>query len=412
MKIVGWKVYIKPFDDSGVYTDWIDVTEDVDQSSLGQISQQLDNTDYDFGVYRNSSMTLTMRNDHGRYSDIDVQQSIFRTKRSNSLCRITFDLDPNDAILGDAILGDAYLSYETDVFVGLLSDEALVMDLDKLSVSFQLLGRESVFTQVNVPNTIANGDNLSAIVYACLNQPLITGILNIDPANINLGIDEASDDVSSLVDATTAATASDAIDEILRISNSILYISGDDVIVAPRTPSVDVKKTFFGQASLLGPEDIVNIQGIKTGLSRTFNYLTWDNGAGVAQSADSIALYGIRSNTVSSSLITDTTKQNNLLAQLITEFGFPKQEFQLTTPISYETLALNLLDRVAIDYPTVFVSVKEGIPLPVCGQAICGEAVLPRGLWAFTIDTTKNQKIIGKKIDAKTGNITFQLRGI
>jgi hypothetical protein len=46
-----WRVYIKAFDDNGVYNaDWEEVTDDVIFGEIGSINSDLDNTDYDIGV--------------------------------------------------------------------------------------------------------------------------------------------------------------------------------------------------------------------------------------------------------------------------------------------------------------------------------------------------------------------------
>lgn len=409
MNIARWKVYIKPFVDSGEYADdYTEVTEDADQNSLGTLSEQLDNSDYDFGVYRNSGFQLTLRNNEGKYSDVNNSNSMFRTKRSNSLVKLTFQVENDGPYLGDAILGDAYLSDEVQIFVGLLSDESLSMDIDTLEPSFQVLGRESIFDSAIVPiDDIADGEALSSIIYKCLNQSIITQILNISPSNINLGLDETCD----FIDSLTGKTVSDAVNEILKITNSILYVDGDDVIIAPRVATASIIETFYGQASNLGPENIQGIKNIKTGLARTFNYLTWDGSTSLAKDDDSIRTYGIRSSQVSSDLIVDTVKQTNLLAALVTEFSIPQQEFDLIVPTTYENLALKILSRITVDYPTVYLA-KSGDLLPICGIAICGQAILPKGLWAFTISPLENLKMIGRSIDQKSGLITFRVRGI
>lgn len=411
MNVAGWRIYLKPFLDDGTYSpDWIEVTEDADQNSLGTLDQQLDNTDYDFGIYRNSTVNLTLNNFRGHYSDVFFSNSIFRIKRSDSLVRFTYQDEGDGPWCGDAILGDAYLSDEVDIFVGLLSDESLSMDLNKLTVDFQVLGRESIFDRVIVPiSDLVDGELLSSIVYKCLNQSGITDLLNVDALNINLGLDENSD----LVGVLTDKTVKEALDEILKVTNSVLYIDGDDIIIAPRVPTANVQKTFFGQASNLGPEDIVNIEEIVTGLSRTFNYFTWDGSPVVSKDPDSIRVYGSRSNKLSSDIITDQTKQSNLLESLLSEFSVPQQEFDLITPLSYANLALKLLSRVAADYPTVYLPQRR--ILPICGVAICGDpttATLPIGLWAFTISPQDNLKIMGRRIDQKAGLITFHMRAI
>lgn len=407
MNVAAWRVYIKPFLDNGDYGDFIEVTEDVDQNSLGSFSQQLDNGDYDFGIYTNNSINLSLRNGDGKYSDVTISNSIFRIKRSNSIVKFTYQVEQDGPWCGDAILGDAYTSEELTIFTGLLSDETLSMDLDTLEPQFQVLGRESIFDTIIVPvDDLTDGELLSSIVFKILNQDAVTQVLNVDALNINLGLDEASD----IVSVFTGKTGKDSLDEILKITNSVLYIDGDDIIVSPREPTADIKEAFFGQASNLGPENIEMIRNIKTGINRTFNYFTWDGSPVIVKDNDSISIYGNRSSKISSDIITDNTKQINLLEDLLAEFSLPRQEFDLIVPTTYQTMGLKLLSRCTIDYPIVYLA--QGNPLPICGVAICGQGILPKGLWAFTISPSDNLKLLGRSIDVKSGLTTFKMRGI
>jgi hypothetical protein len=51
-----YKVYIQTFDDTGNYTGtWTEITRHV--ISLGNTGIQIDSSDYDVGVFRNSNLT-------------------------------------------------------------------------------------------------------------------------------------------------------------------------------------------------------------------------------------------------------------------------------------------------------------------------------------------------------------------
>jgi hypothetical protein len=403
-----WRFYIRPFDDAGAYADWIEVTNDVEFNSLGTLSQQLDNTEFDIGVYRNANVAVTLRNDHGRYADVNVLQSIFRYKRSDSLLKITWEMQQEAAAYcGTAILGDAYLSEEVDVFTGLISDESLSMDVEQLKVPFQVLGREVILEREIVPfGSIAAGELISSVIFKCLNQAKITALLNVSEANIAVGTDVALD----VIDSLQGKTVKDAVTELMRVSNSVLRIEGDSIIVSPRTPSATVAFYFYGQASTDGAENIDAITEIKTGLSRTFNYMTWKDSNAVGADADSVIKFGHRTKEFSSALITSQPKQAALMDGLISEFGQPRQEFLLETPLNYGSLAVKHLDRVSVDYPTVYVAGDS--PMPICGIAICGQAVLPKGLWAFTVDPLDHYKITGRSVDLRKAIIKFRLRKI
>ncbi len=402
-----WRCYIKPFNELGVYQDWIEVTRDVCFDQMGNISADLDNTEYDIGVYRTSSFKITLRNDHGIYSDVGSPKSIFAYTRSNSQFKITWEIDEDGPYCGTVYADQFYLSEETTIFTGLLNDESLKMDLGDQKVGFQVLGRESVFLNTIVPfGSISNGDDLSEMIYTLLNQSSITALLTVSMGNITVGLDQANDSIASLQNKTVQ----EGLNKLLLASNSVLYIENDAVIVAPRTASADVEYTFYGQASTNGRENIQDIKAIKNGQGKLFNYFLWKDTTVVSQDTTSVSKYGIRKKEVSFDFITNGTKQGLVLDALLDEFLDPKQEFDLYTDLNYQTLAVPLLGKVSIDYPISYVPGAD--PLPICGVAICGEAVLPKGLWSFNVIPTDYYKVIGRSIDVDTAIVKFKVRAV
>jgi hypothetical protein len=403
-----WRVYIKAFDDNGVYNaDWEEVTDDVIFGEIGSINSDLDNTDYDIGVYRFSNFKITLRNDHARYSDVDYPDSIFRYKRADSLVKITWEINDEGPFVGIAESESGFLSEEVTIFTGLLNDESLVMNLSKQTVSFSCIGKEYLFSRTTVPfGSVSNGDLFSEILYTILNQANITALLTVSSSNISCGTDLAIDSIASLQNKTVQ----EGLNKLLLASNSVLFIENDTVYIAPRTASPTVEFTFYGQTSSLGAENILDVTNIKNGLNKVFNYFTWKDTIYFSQSTSSVTKYGVRKNEVDFEFITDGTKQQTILDNLKTEFADPKQEFDIITPMSYPALEANLLSRVSIDYPIVYVS--TGDPVPICGVAICGEAVLPKALSAFTILPTDHYKVIGRSINPKDSTIRFKVRKI
>jgi hypothetical protein len=400
-----FKVYIKPFDDFGVYQNWIDVTANVDLNAISGLKQNLDNTQYDIGIYRNSSFNLKLDNRLGLFSDIGAPRTIFRYKRANSLVKVTWEMDPQSAITGIAVAEQCFTSEETTIFTGLLSDENLTQDLAGDNVTFTVLGRESIFDSVAVPfSSLANGQMISAALYALLNQSAITTLLTVSPSTIACGVDVAIDDVSSLA----TKTVKEALADLLLISNSVLYISGDTLIITPRTAGATVKAKFYGAGSTAGIENVQTLSNIRNGFGRIFNFLTWSNTSLLQSDPDSLAKYGVRKKDFSSALITDNTKRNTILASVLSEFAFPKREMELTAPVTFAAIALGLLDRISVDYPIVYFS--EENPLPICGVAICGAAVLPKGLWSYSVDPADGWKIMGREITPKTNLMKLTLR--
>lgn len=405
-----WRVYIKPFDvDGALLSDFIEVTEDVLLDSLGKLQQALDSVDYDVGIFRNSSISIKLRNDHGYYSDIDVAQSIFRYKRSGSHVKITYSVQTEPALCGIAILGETILNEgdEHEIFYGLLNDESFAMDIDSQQAAFQVLGRESILDRMKVPvGSLSNGDLISEVVYDCLNDSRVTSLVTLDIANISISTDVEVTDVSKF----TNKTIKTAFEELLVAGNSVMYIKNGIIYVKPRTATAAVQAQFYGQASVEGVENIQAIKAIKNGLSRTFNLWRWKDTSLVAEDSSSQTLYGVRDKELNFDWLTDNTDRQTVLTALKNEFANPKTELELYTPFNITLYDLELLDRVTIDYPTVYVEGEQEVP--ICGIAVCGEAVLPRALWSFTIDDSTPFKIIGKETDMKNGLLKFKLREI
>jgi hypothetical protein len=131
-------------------------------------------------------------------------------------------------------------------------------------------------------------------------------------------------------------------------------------------------------------------------MNKTFNFWTWTDTALVQKDTSSISLYGTRKNEVSLDLLTDTTKRNNALSNLLAEYKDPKQELTLTVPVTYKNLELFILDRVEVDYPTVY-RAPTGALLPIYGVSVY---------------TDQDQKILERNIDMKRQLITFKLRDV
>lgn len=402
-----FKVYIKPFDHLGNYeADFIDVTKYV--KTIGRLQVDTDSSDYQIGVYKNSNFNIVLNNREGLFSDVTSRRSIFDYTRADSLVKVTYQMDADGPWCGMAICGDSYLSEETEIFLGILSDDSLLENARTEEVTFNVLGLESLFQRAIVPfSSISNGDDVDEAIYAMLNQAPITDILTISLANIVPGIDQTID----VKDDLENMTVKEGLDKLLLVSNSVLKITSQTVYVTSRDPGGSIAMTFYGQASQNGAENIIDIKNVSNGMNRLFNYFTWKDSTAGYSDGTSVAKYGARSKEIDFGIYTNTTKQTNFMTDLATEFKDPKQELDLVAPLDFDTLALNLLDRVSIDYPTIF-EADEGESLPICGVAICGEAILPRGLWAFYLNSARSYKILRKDMNLTNMQVTLKLREI
>lgn len=405
-----WRVYVKPFLDSGEYaSEFIEVTKDV--ISLGAPKQGIDNTDFDVGVIRNSGFNVTLRNDHGHYSDVTELLSMFRYKRKNSLVKITWDIRDYDLICGFFQCGHEPLGGEYVVFEGLIHEVTSVADIAKQEATFAILGYEALLDEVDIPfSSLSVGNTFATILYASLNQAPFNTLVTVSLANITPSLDLVTDAIADLENKTVGSK----LKEILLAANSVLYIKDSVVYVTPREESTDNMFTFYGQASNAGIENILNVPKFRDGMNRVFNYWKWAETILRARDTSSITTYGIRDKEISCPLIADgsTVKVQQILDANRDEFSFPKVELEVETPIWYTTLALRILDKVNIDYPTIFIPFNGG-DLPRYGLVTYdGTARYPYEQWTLTINSSTSFKIMSRRLDIKKQTITFGLREV
>jgi hypothetical protein len=406
-----FRFFVKPFAEDGtLQDDFIEITDDVEQNSLGNISRKLENNEFDVGIFRYSDIQVTLRNDHGRYNGEDDLNSIFIHGRAGSIVKVTWEPSYGPwcgvAVCGEETLNDD----ELIVYEGILNDDAFTTDIATQKAQFKILGFEASFSKVIVPyDDLVLTDTVDEWIYAILNQAEITQYLTVSLANIVPGNNLIPDAKAHLENAS----GKEALDELLFISNSILYVVDRVVYVKNRNATPTVIKTFYGQASDIGIENIQNISQFREGLNRTFNFWTWENTTLAVFDQSSVDEYGYRKREVSSEAITDNTKITTALNALKTEFAFPKKELLLATPYTIEINALTFLDRIAIDYPTVV--------YPVLGEELStydgaseydNESYYAEAAFSLTLDTTTNWKILGIDINMKQQLAVFQLREI
>lgn len=405
-----FRVYLKTFDELGNYqSEYTDVSNDV--LSIGNIKQTLDNSQYDVGIFRFGSVKIKLRNDTGKYLDETSTRSIFPLKRQDTKIKVTFDINPKKLCVGFFKAGACGpINDELDIFEGLVTEITANSDVDEQEVVFDVLGFESIFDRVEVPySSIGATDDISTVLETILDQTQITNLLTVSASNINPGLDQALD-VKDDLENTTVKEALDS-KELLFLSSSVLKISDNAVVISSRQESADVKFNFYGQASDKGLENVLDIKGFSYGINRLFNFWTWNETSLSASDITSIDKYGVRKRELSSDLITNGTKRQNILDENRDEFGSPKIEMKLTTKLNSQTIALELLDKVDIDYPTVFVT-EIGQTLPVWGSVKWGEFRWPLGKWNLTIDQAVKFKIMSRQINIKDETITFEIREV
>lgn len=402
-----YKVYLKPFDDAGEYLpDFIDITKDV--ISISDISIKIDSSEFDVGVVRNSGVNIVLRNDQGLYSDPQNILSVFRTKRKNSIVKITWDKADKDLVCGFFTCGEDILGYEQVIFEGVLNEINSTIDIQKQQIQFNILGYESLLDELETPfSDINNGDDISEVILKLVDQAPFNQLVTVDAPNINVGIDNAIDDKTEM----EPNTVGENLKLILLACNSVLYLKDNTLFITARTASADTKFNFYGQGSITGIENVINIPKYRDGLNRTFNYWVWEQTNNISKDPSSISTYGVFKKEMQIPIITNDTKRLDILDANREEFSFPKPELELISPVTYNTIDLNILDKVSIDYPTIYTP-SDSNPLPRYGTAIYGVSRYPYSQSTLTIDSERRFKILGKKLNKRQNTYTFTVREI
>lgn len=405
------KVYVKPFDDTGAYVDdYIDISDRV--TRLGDISIGIENSDYEVGVNVNSNLRLSLRNDDGYFSDVTNLNSIFRTKRKDSKVKVTYNRRTHPLRCGFFKPGRERLPNEVTVFEGLLNDISSVSDIKDQMADFSVLGFESKLQEMEVPySSIDATDDYADAIYACLNQAPFNTYVTVDIANITPDYDPGLDSKDWLENKTVR----EALRQLLQDTRSVLYIKDSTVYVVPRDATASVQKTFYGQASIDGIENIVGINNFRDGVNRIKNYWTFRDTTIKSTDATSVSTYGVQKTELYTQLLntSPTTKISDMLSGYKDDFSNPKIELELVSKIDYTTLALNILDRVTVDYPTVYTPADGDATLPRYGLDIYGAVRYPYGRFDLTLSPNDYDfKILNIKYSLTKNLVTFKLREI
>lgn len=404
-----WKVFITPFDDGGVYADEIDVTDFVLEGKLSSLTQNADSSRFSVGLYTFDSFNITLNNQQGLFSDVGTTQTIFRFRRTNSKIKIKYSPVISSPICGVAIAGQAQLGSDVDVFEGIIDDSASTQNIDDQFISFKVLSFDSILKSVETPYaSISNGDNISDVIEACLDQTEITNLLTVSASNINVGIDQTIDDRSDLENTSVK----EAMDILLRESNSVLYVdSNNAIIVKDRSKNSVTALQLYGQASNNGLENIYNITDYANGLNQTFNFITVADTNVVSKDTSSITDFGVRKTELNTTLITNSTKRENLTDDYVSDFANPSREFVVEIPVNLEFIGINLFDTFNVDYPTVTYTAfnTEEARYSISRY---GEGIYPFEVFNLSIDSGDEWKVVEKKINFNRYTLELRLKEV
>ncbi len=408
---------IKPFgNDAGtVYADdFIDVTPDVIFNGIGGIDATLDNNDFEVGVFKHKNFNLKLLNFHGKYSEIGTTTTIFRHARGNSIVKVEWEINPEPRPLGFFPAGEFMLSPRQTVGTFLLKEDTLAGRAQENNVKFTCLAFTTLFDGVVVPfggagGDVQDGDLFSVAIFKILNQTHITDLLTVTQANIVTATDVTIDD-KTLGDLENK-TGTQALKKILKYANSVLTIVNDTVFVSNRDPSADVKFTFRGVGSVNGTENIIDIAKDRSGRHRIINFAKVKDSSIFAQDGNSIDDFEVRDIEIDLAFITGGAKQQSAVNAIVAEFANPKRELVLITPLNYDILDLNFLDRVKIDLPPRLLQ-RDGADLPFYEVAEYEIAEYPDEILDIEISILAEFKITAIRLDPRKEIMALELRRI
>lgn len=412
-------VSLKPFkDDLGTeYEDgFTDVTEFLTRRGLKAIKQQLDNTEFDIGIFRHAHFDLELNNSDGFFSKPGSTGTLFNFKRNNSIMRIEWEANSRPFPLGFNPAGRQVCSPKQLIGDFLLQDIPAKGSSTNQTVKFKCLGYSTLFERELVPfSSISNGDLLSVVIFTCLNQTSITRHLTISQSNIVVANDVTIDD-KTLGDLENK-TVMEALKKILLFGNSVLYIeqSSDGstapvVKVSARTESTDLKFTFTGPGSVNQLENIVDVENDNDGENRIINFVDVPDTSFSATDATSKSDNGLRKKSISFKPVSDQTKSESACQAIVDEFKDAKRELDVAVPLNYDTLALALLDKVAFDYP-IRVLANDSGSLPLFDVAVFGDS-FGFEIKDISILESARFKILAKQIDLVKEVMTFSVREV
>lgn len=392
------------------YSPFVEITEDVLESSIGSIKQALESDEFNIGKITFDNLALTLRNEDSTYSEAANATSIFPLKRDQTIIKVIWAINSFGHSCGNVPCGGTFLSFERQVFKGLVEENSTVFDVETQNITFKVLGLDSIINKEPTPfNSLVLGDDANAMVYKILNQPRITQFFTLDMANIDVKNNFIADSIAHL----EGTDCIESLQEFLLIANSIMYVRDDIIHVKARSETPDSKFIFYGASSNEGIENIASISEYGIGLNRSWNHWAWEDDPTISVSfVDSIDLYGLRKKEIGSELLTDNGKILNVLDSYLSEFGFPKTELTLTVPMYTPIVDLGFLDRVNIDYPSEVLPTLDSFSSKYNQAKYDSGFKYNRVMNSLFISISQDWKILNKTIKTKKHEIQFKVREV
>lgn len=394
-----YRVYFTPKSGTYAYGDELEVTDYVTLAGIGKVRSQIDADDYNIGVFTYDDLDLTCLNLNGIFNEESDNRSIFTFTRDQAKVRVVFNKITTDEETGTT-------EEDEIVFRGIINDEATKANAKNDEIKFKVLSRDSVIRKTKVPaGIITDGMTVSAAFLAIMNQSAITAVLSTAEADVNPDLDFVIDVGSEFDDKSCR----EALNDLLRSSNSVMLIDDDGVVTIKDRTEDETRSP----VNLYGPFDIHRRQNTSdlldynTGRQRMFNSVRV-NDTVVGNTGYQIQ-FGFRQFEVDFAFVTEEDTQALIAENLLNEFKYPKLECKVEVPLS-SVEGIQLLDRVSLDWPVL---IKPwNMFFPVVGITKIGESgqELPIRLGSIDISPNVKWKVIQIEEDPKKFTKTLKLR--
>ena len=391
-----YRILFTPLIGINQYGAVVDVTQDVDITdfvkNLGSIKKELDNGDYDIGIFTFGDMTLNMINHNRKFNDPHDPRSMFKFTRDKCKVEIIF--------------------YEADGtnftrFKGLINEDATRLNFTSGIIRFKVLSLDSIFRQVEVaPGAIVDGDSFSIAIKKILNVPAITNTLTYSAGNINVDYDGNID----VGEEFSAVRVKDALDDLLLASNSILFVDNSDVLHVKARAESATQFNLYGHGDLYGRENILKIKDFNSGLHRTFSAVSV-NTTTISTDDNWIVEYGFRKKDLSFPFITTLATEEDIADNVLLAFKIPKMELKIE--VSNDAVRnIELLDVVKVDYPYRTSLPPETGIMPMYGVAQYGVDYYAPTTGTFEIKSNIKWKVISIQENPVKFTTTLKLRQV
>lgn len=384
-----YQVYMTPLIDPDNYGDEIDITDYIIAQNLKSIKKNTDSDDYVIGDYLLGTVDMTCVNYNGEFNEGDPR-SLFPFKRDHAKIKIDYYDDASTSSIS---------------FKGLVSDEGTSTN-DNDTAKIRVLALDSILRKVQVQSgVLSNGDFFSGAIKLLLNNTAITSVLTYDPAEIEVELDLAIDDVSPFNGISTW----EAIKQLLIASNSVIYVDNETVKVKTRQENTGEISYFYGPGDTLDRENMIKITGLNNGAHRIFNSVKINDTT--YSDETSVDWFGLSRKAFTLDFITDSDKELSIAVNLVKQFRYPRQEFKLTCSTQLAN-QIAFFDTIGVSHPVQARPYRTtNMPLWDSAKYDTATDVYPVDFGGTKIDSQLAFQIIQRTENPNRFETTLKLRG-